>query len=147
MQRFGPGDVQAAVDALTLPVRECYLFLSRKASPGARQEIAKHPGWRLWDRIDISRAVRHLPDQGAAIRLVDTYFPGYREAFLGVPKPGPWETAEEFFRPLTRMPVFSHDWRLAGRTQELDALIAFLRDARRRVAVVVGAGGIGKSRS
>ena len=146
VQRFGPGDVQAAVDALTLPVRECYLFLSRKASPGARQEIAKHPGWRLWDRIDISRAVRHLPDQGAAIRLVDTYFPGYREAFLGVPKPGPWETAEEFFRPLTRMPVFSHDWRLAGRTQELDALIAFLRDARRRVAVVVGAGGIGKSR-
>lgn len=146
MQRFGPGDVQAAVDALTLPVRECILFLSRRASPAARQEIAKHPGWRLWDRIDISRAVRHLPDQGAAIRLVDTYFPGYREDFLGVPRPGPWETAEEFFRPLTRMPVFSHGWRLAGRAQELDALMAFLRDARWRVAVVVGAGGIGKSR-
>lgn len=146
VQRFGPGDVQAAVDALTLPVRECFLFLSRKASPGARQEIANHPGWRLWDRIDISRAVRHLPEQGAAIRLVDTYFPGYREAFLGVPRPGPWETAEEFFRPLTRMAMFSHGWRLAGRAQELNALMAFLRDSRQRVAVVVGAGGIGKSR-
>jgi transcriptional regulator with XRE-family HTH domain len=146
VQRFGPGDVQAAVDALTLPVRECFLFLSRKASPGARQEIAKHPDWRLWDRIDISRSVRRLADQGAAIRLVDTYFPGYREAFLGVSRPGPWETAEEFFRPLTLIPVFSHGWRLAGRAQELDALMAFLRDVRRRVAVVVGAGGTGKSR-
>ena len=62
-------------------------FSFQEGIPGARQEIAKHPGWRLWDRIDISREVRGLPDKVAAIRLVDSYFPGYREAFLGVGSP------------------------------------------------------------
>ena len=145
-EKFGPADVQDAVEALALDVRECIIFLSRKASPGARQEIAKYPGWQLWDRIDLSRKVRGLPDKVAAIRLVDSYFPGYREAFLGVGKPSPWESTEAFFRPLSAMPVFSQSWGLVGRHRELGALTALFRDPVRRVALVVGPGGIGKSR-
>ena len=116
-REFGPTDVQDAVKALTLEVRECIIFLSRVASPGARQEIAKYPGWQLCDALDISRMVRNLPDQVAAIRLVETYFLGYREAFFGIAKPSPWESAEAFFRPLSGNPVFTHDWRLVGRTR------------------------------
>jgi transcriptional regulator with XRE-family HTH domain len=145
-EEFGPADVREAVKALTLDVRECIIFLSRRASPGARQEITKHPGWQLWDRIDLSRKVRSLPDEVAAIRLVDSYFPGYREAFLGIRKPSPWETTEAFFRPLSSMPVFSHDRELVGRDRELDSLTSLFQDPARRIALVVGPGGIGKSR-
>ena len=134
------------MEALTLDVRECIIFLSRKASPGARQEIAKYPGWQLWDRIDISRKVRDLPDKIAAIRLVDSYFPGYREAFLGIWKPSPWESTETFFRPFGGMPVFTHSWDLVGRDQELASLAALFQDPVRRVALLVGPAGIGKSR-
>jgi transcriptional regulator with XRE-family HTH domain len=144
--QFGPDDVRDAVEALTLEVRECVIFLSRVASPGARQEIARHPGWQLRDVADISREVRNLTDQVAAIRLVDTYFPGYREAFLGVAKPSPWETPEAFFRPLSGNTVFTHGWDLVGRSKELDSLAALFQDTNRRVALVVGPGGIGKSR-
>jgi transcriptional regulator with XRE-family HTH domain len=145
VKRFGPAEVRAAVEALTLEVRECILCLSRVASPATRKEIAKHKGWRLFDAVDIARAVRGLPEL-AKIRLVDTYFPGFREAFLGVPRPSPWETVEDFFRPLTGTALFSHKWRLVGRDQELDALTAFASDADQRVALVIGQGGIGKSR-
>ena len=69
-EEFGPADGRDAVKGLTLDVRECIIFLSRKASPGARQEIAGHPGWQLWDRVDLSRKIRSLPDKVAAIRLV-----------------------------------------------------------------------------
>jgi transcriptional regulator with XRE-family HTH domain len=145
VKEFGPEDVRDAVKALTMKAHECVIYLSRVASPGARKEIAAHDGWRLLDGVDIARAVRGLPDL-AKIRLVDTYFPGFREAFLGVPRPSPWETVEDFFRPLTGIALFSHKWRLVGRDQELAALAAFARDADRRVALVIGQGGIGKSR-
>lgn len=145
VKQFGPEDVRDAVKALTMKVRECVIYLSRVASPGARKEIAKHDGWRLLDGVDIARAVRGLPDL-AKIRLVDTYFPGFREAFLGVPRPSPWKTVEDFFRPLTGTALFSHKWRLVGRDQELAALAAFAWDSDRHVALVIGHGGIGKSR-
>jgi transcriptional regulator with XRE-family HTH domain len=145
VKEFGPDDVRDAVKALTIKVRECVIYLSRVASPGARKEIAEHDGWQLLDAIDIARAVRGLPEL-AKIRLVDTYFPGFREAFLGVPRPSPWETVEDFYRPLTGTGLFSHKWRLVGRDQELADLAAFVRDADRRVALVIGQGGIGKSR-
>ena len=145
VREFGPEDVRDAVKALTMQVRECIIYLSRVASPGARKEIAEHDGWQLLDGVDIARAVRGLPDL-AKIRLVDTYFPGHRDAFLGIPRPSPWETAEDYFRPLTGTTLFSHKWQLAGRDQDLAALAAFAQDGDRRIALVIGQGGIGKSR-
>ena len=122
---------------------------SAAADPGevrsARAGTAGDEGWRLLDGIDIARAVRGLPDL-AKIRLVDTYFPGFREAFLGVPRPSPWESADDFFLPLTGTGLVSHKWQMVGRDQELAALAAFARDGDQRVAVVTGQGGIGKSR-
>lgn len=146
-QEFGPADVKAAVDALTMEVRECIIFLSRKtASTDARKEIAKHPSWQLLDALDISRKIRNLPDQTAAIILVETYFPGYRKDFLGVDKPSPWESVDSFFRPAGGNPFFNHDWQLVGRTRELEALSSFFYRSPARVAIVVGPGGMGKSR-
>jgi transcriptional regulator with XRE-family HTH domain len=145
-KEFGPAKVKKVVAALKTDVRECFIYLTRIASPEAREEISKHKNWQLWDIEDISRAVRTLPDSDAALRLVDTYFPQWREPFLGVSAPGPWLTAEQFFRPFSGDQLYTHDWQLVGRTVELGELTALLTTSGTVVGTIVGRGGIGKSR-
>lgn len=143
---FGPQDVRDAVAEVTLDADAHVLVLSRRsASPAARKEMQAHPGWTLWDAEDISRAIRGLPLE-RSVRVVDTYFPGWREAFLGVAEPGPWLTADEFFRPVSGGAIYNHDWTLVGRTQELSDLLSFTEDSAQRLALLVGRGGIGKSK-
>ncbi|MEU4701790.1 helix-turn-helix domain-containing protein [Nonomuraea dietziae] len=143
---FGPAKVKEAVAALTVDVRECIIFLTRVASPQARKEISKYKNWRLWDIEDISQAVRTLADRDAALRLVDTYFPQWREPFLGIAAPGPWLTPEEFFRPFSGDQVYTHDWPLVGRTMELEGMRRLLTAPETVAGTLVGRGGIGKSR-
>ncbi|XVS67838.1 helix-turn-helix domain-containing protein [Actinosynnema sp. CA-299493] len=147
-QKFGPVKIAEAVGKLTLEVDRCRIFLTRVASPQARQEIGKYSSWELWDVDDLSAAVRSLPDRDAAVRLVDTYFPGWREAFLGVASAGSWLTAEEFFRPYARDRIYSHVWQLVGRDDALADLLSWAgnRDRRETIALLVGRGGIGKTR-
>ncbi len=144
MKEFGPGEVRNAVDELTADVRECIIFLTRVASPGARKEIDKHPAWRLWDRVDLSRHVRYATDRDRALRLVDTYFPRYREDFFGITESGPWLTDEEYFRSFTGSPILDYDQPLVGRAAEAGRLAAFMNDPAGGVALLVGAGGTGK---
>ncbi len=146
MKEFGPGEVRNAVDELTADVRECIIFLTRVASPGARKEIDKHPAWRLWDRVDLSRHVRYATDRDRALRLVDTYFPRYREDFFGITESGPWLTDEEYFRSFTGSPILDYDQPLVGRAAEAGRLAAFMNDPAGGVALLVGAGGTGKTR-
>jgi transcriptional regulator with XRE-family HTH domain len=146
MKEFGRGEVQKAVDALTADVDECIIFLARVASPGARKEIDQHPTWRLWDLVDLSRQVRSATDRDRALRLVDTYFPRYREDFLGITEPGPWLTGEEYFRSFAGSPILNYDRPLVGRLYEAGQLTAFMEDPAADVALLVGAGGTGKTR-
>jgi transcriptional regulator with XRE-family HTH domain len=145
-KEFGPAKVREAVGELTMDVRRCYIYLSRRATAKARAEMDKHQGWELLDAVDLSAAVRNLGDQDAAVRLVDSYFPGQREAFLGVRAPTPWLTCDEFFQRESGDRIYSHRWTLAGRSAELKTLQEFLGDPGCRVAQVVGIGGLGKSR-
>ena len=143
-RKFGPEEVRAAVGAASLEVDRPFIVLTRVASPDCRVEVAKHPGWTLWDVEDLSREVRVLPLDDA-VRIVDTYFPGWREALLGVAEPGPWLQPDEFFRPLASSRVYTHDWHLVGRTEQLASVLEFL-NAQDRIGCVVGRGGIGKTR-
>lgn len=147
-QKFGPAKVAKAVADLTIDVDHCYMFLTRVASPQARQEIAKYPLWTLWDVEDLSREVRTLADREAAVRLVDAYFPGWREQFLGVPSSGPWLTTSEFFRPFLKDRVYSHAWQFVGRAEVLSSLRAYVTNTgvSNGIAFVVGWGGLGKTR-
>jgi transcriptional regulator with XRE-family HTH domain len=145
-KQFGPAKVRKAVGELVMEVRECFIYLSRVATADARKEIRKHRGWELRDAKDLSGAVRNLADRDAAIRLVDTYFPGYRDPFLGVRVPGPWLTCGEFFRPESGDRIYSHRWALVGRSEQLTELTAFVASSDAPVAAIVGRGGIGKSR-
>lgn len=145
-QRFGPGMVTAAVSAVTIDADEHYLVLSRRdASPAARNEMQKHPKWTLWDAQDLSRQIRQLPD-ATKLTIVDTFFPGWREAFLGIAEPGPWLDADEFYRPLAAGSIYTQEWHLVGRQRELTDVGLFLNDPDPRLGLVIGRGGIGKSR-
>lgn len=144
-REFGPTAVGEAINEVTIPAPKNYLFLSRlTASPAARKEAGKHASWELWDGEDISRYIRNLPRE-RAVRIVDTYFPGHRESFLGVSSPGPWLHPEEYF-DATRTTIFNHEWSLAGRQDQLGELVGAGYRADATLAFVTGAGGIGKTR-
>jgi hypothetical protein len=147
-QNFGPAMVDNAVNEVTAEVAAAdhFLVLSRpQASPQARLEMKKHPKWQLWDAEEISRRVRNLP-LDAAVKIVDTFFPGWRQDFLGVEEPGPWISAVDYFDSLTTGAIYTHDWHLVGRSDELTGILGFLGDPDQRVGIISGRGGIGKSR-
>jgi transcriptional regulator with XRE-family HTH domain len=145
-KQFGPAAVDAAVRKVTIAADKHYLFLSRlTATPAARRAVAKHSGWELWDGEDISRYIRTQLPPDHALRLVDAYFPGHREAFLGVSRPAPWLPVEEVFLP-TAGQIFTHDWDLVGRSDEIARLTEAVYGSNKSLAVLIGRGGMGKTR-
>jgi transcriptional regulator with XRE-family HTH domain len=143
-REFGPAAVLRAINEVTIAAGKNYLFLSRQsATPATRKEAAKQSDWELWDGEDISRYIRNQREQ--AVRIVDTYFPGHRESFLGIASAGPWLLPEEHF-DATRSTIFNHEWSLAGRQEQLGALVSAAYQPDATLAFVVGAGGVGKTR-
>lgn len=144
-REFGRSAVEKAINEVSIVAPKNYLFLSRPvATPAARNEAAKHAAWELWDGNDISSHIRRLPRE-RALRIVDTYFPGHRESFLGIPAPGPWLLPEEHF-DLGPSTLFNHEWTLVGRRLQLDQLLDMAQHRDGAVAFLVGAGGVGKTR-
>lgn len=144
-QRFGPADFAAMAAEVEVEADRKILALSRVASPQT-EAAARGAGWMLWDKDYMSRQVRGLPVEHQE-RLVDLFFRGQREALLGRPEPGPWMTADEFFRPFElKGRAFTHAWALAGREVELEALIAAMAAPEATLTVLCAAGGMGKSR-
>ena len=145
-RQFGAQKVSAAVAAVTISAQDHYLALARVASPGARREMARHAGWTLLDVEDLSRLVRTHQSHDRAVRLVDSHFPGWREPLLGVSEPGVWQTTEEFYRLSSRGDFYSHNWSLVGRGVTRDEAAVFAETAGPGVGLLVGRGGIGKTR-
>lgn len=147
VERFGKADVERAIAVHTFKATRCFLVISRPASPAAIEAVAEHDGWTLWDRATITRKVRELPGD-TQDRLVDIYFRGRRRELLGRSEPGPWVQSKEFFAPYRgRSQVFHHDWEIIGRATEIqDVLSAVGPQSDARIALLVGPGGIGKSR-
>jgi transcriptional regulator with XRE-family HTH domain len=145
-KRFGPEKVRRAVRALKVKCDRAFILLSRPATVAARKALPKSGKWVLWDTLDIARTIRTLP-MAKQKRIVDTYFRAYRKDFLGIAEAGAFESPEEHFAPLLRRDhVFSHAWTLAGRGDELTKLLALVERPPRDVTLLVGSGGIGKSR-
>lgn len=147
VERFGKAEVAKAVAAYTRKADRKVLVLSKVASPAAIDAVHAHPDWALWDKQELSRRIRADLPAERQDRLVDTYFRGQRMALLGRSEPGPWQTADEYFAPFaSRSAAFSHDWGLVGREQEVAALVDALGREDREITLLVGAGGIGKTR-
>lgn len=145
-EEFGPQKVHAAVATHTVKADKKFLVLSRVASPQAREAIASHKGWDIWDRDDLSAKVRSLPKQ-EQIALVDIFFAGRRFELLGVAEESVWETTKDFFRVFENAAgLFNHTWQLVGRDKDLEAFRLLLENQSAKVVLLLGAGGSGKSR-
>lgn len=145
-KEFGAAKVGAAVRAHVRRSDKKVLLLTRIASPQARDSMAAHPDWELWDREDVAKRIRQLPKL-EQIRLVDIFFPGQRLALLGEVEAGPWMSVEDFFSAFLRKErAFNHLWQLVGRSEELANLSDNIRDKDRLVTLLTGSGGSGKSR-
>jgi transcriptional regulator with XRE-family HTH domain len=146
-QQFGPKKVKKAVEAAKLGVDESFIALARVATAEARFELDKHAGWQLWDLADLSRLVRLL-DPEAAHQVVRTYFPDHVEAFLGLKPASPWRTAEDYYRSSSHT-LLDHRQALVGRAQLqlVDDVVAWISDPEgTEIAIVIGRGGLGKSK-
>jgi hypothetical protein len=144
---FGPAAVQAAVDAVTKEagISRGVIALSRPlATPLARAQLKDQLDWALEDGEDLSRAVRALPaDQ--SLQLVDSYFPGYRSAFLGIEAPSPWLSESENEPFLSGRAGYERDFDLVGRDAEVAALEDYATGVE-PIVIVIGGGGSGKTR-
>lgn len=146
VNEFGAQKVHAAVGEQTYVADLKGLLLSSVASPKARDAMAAHAGWELWDREDITRKLHSLSLYDR-LDLVDRYFSGQRLDLLGVDEPGPLQTPEDFFKPfLVADRFFNHSWALVGRDEEVLQLEGYIQDESVVLTCLVGAPGSGKSR-
>lgn len=113
-------------------------------SPQVSLFVTRHKDWTVWSGSNLSTEVRQLPKQ-QAIQLVDAYFPGYRDSFLGIRGPSVWETPSGVFDGPFNGP-FSHAWNLVGCTKQLEQLQLQLDRPTASLSLVYGQGGMGKSR-
>jgi hypothetical protein len=146
-EQFGPADAEKVVQAATFPADRYIILLSREATAGVRNAVDKYPKWEIWDVRDISQKVRGLlPD--TARNLLDHHFGAVvRRAFLDVPAVSTFLTQDDFFRPLLdQARLFHHSWALVGRGELLQSLHVFVGGASKRIAVLSGRGGIGKTK-
>jgi len=146
VSEFGAQKVHTAVSEQTYQADLKVLLLSCVASPKARDAMAVHADWQLWDREDITRKLHELPPVDR-VDLVDRYFSGQRFDLLGINEAGPIQSAEEFFKPfLVSGRFFNHSWALTGREAELEALTKFAESDSVSVTCLLGAPGAGKTR-
>lgn len=146
VERFGKAEIDKAIAYHSVDAERAFLVLSKIASPAAAEAVQAHSGWTLWDKQDLTRKIRSLPVE-IQERLVDIYFRGQRMALLGRSEPGPWLTAEDYFAPFKgRGAVFSHDWSLVGREEEIATLVKALQQDDMPFALLIGPGGMGKTR-
>jgi transcriptional regulator with XRE-family HTH domain len=146
VERFGKAEVDKAIAHHSVNADRAFLVLSKIASPAVAEAVQTHRDWALWDKQDLTSKIRSLPIETQE-RLVDIYFRGQRMALLGRSEPGPWLTPEDYFAPFKgRGAIFSHDWSLVGREGEIAALVEALERNDMSFALLIGPGGIGKTR-
>ncbi|AKZ64654.1 XRE family transcriptional regulator [Herbaspirillum hiltneri N3] len=143
---FGAQKVHTAVAEQTYSADLKVLLLSSVASPKARDAMAAHKNWELWDKEDITRKFHELP-MTDRLDLVDRYFSGQRLDLLGILDAGPIQTPDVFFKPfLVPDRFFNHAWELIGRDAEVSQVVDYVIDGGVVLTCLLGAPGAGKSR-
>lgn len=146
VESFGAQKVHTAVATQSFPADLKVLLLAFGASPSARDAIAQHAGWQLWDRDDISRRFHELPWDDR-LDLVDLFFSGQRRTLLGADEGTPFQQVEVFFKQFLQSDLFfNHTWPLVGREEEVQGVLDAVRDRSVAATFIAGAPGSGKSR-
>jgi hypothetical protein len=147
-KEWGPQNTRDAVSAYNRDAARRFLLITREVSEKCFEVIAQLPHWELWDAREINQRFRDSIDVAKAARILFTHFgPGWAEAFFGIAGDGPLIGAEAKFERHLRCGIrFHHRHALIGRRALIDQLDAFERDERARVFILIGRGGLGKSR-
>ena len=146
-KRFTKTDATNAISRTSYEADRFTLMLSGLATSGVRDACDGHTSWDVWDVGDISRKVKELQMHSAA-RLVEVHFgTAWRRAFLGLQGLAPFVKPSEFFDPFLNTPaLFNHAWRIVGRSHHLHRAHEFVESQQQQVAILVGRGGIGKTK-
>jgi transcriptional regulator with XRE-family HTH domain len=144
---FGKSEVDIAIAAVSAEaqITRGIIALSRPtATPATRLAVTAHAGWALWDGEDLSMKVRALSN-ASRLKIVESYFPGLREAFLGERAPSPWLDVAVYDTALAGRPGYDRTFPLVGRDSVFDDLTRMV-SRHEPLIVVMGRGGIGKTR-
>ena len=145
VQRFGPVQMKAVAAAAAETIADKrVLVLSRVATPAARS-TAEYVGWDIWDHDNVVRMLQHEVSPEQARRVLEVFFPMWKEDFLGIRGGGPWALPDEFFAGQREDSPFSHSYELVGREDEVAKVLDWVRGDR-SFFLLTGAAGVGKSR-
>ena len=146
-QTFSKADATRAIQETSYEADRFILTLSRQATSSVRDTCDSYPDWDVWDVDDISRKVREMEMHSAA-KLVEAHFgPWWRKAFLGLHGLSSFVTPIDFFHPFSNASaLFNHVWELVGRSEHLRRAHEFVGSQEKKVAILTGRGGIGKSK-
>lgn len=143
-KKFKLAEAQKTVEETTKEADHHLIMVTTQVGTEVRDYIDTLPTWELWDARDISRKVRELP-QDLARALVNVHFgPAWVRAFLRIEPVTPFTKAKPALARAGKL--FHHNWTILGRTVEVDALLEFAKSEEQSVALVIGSGGIGKTR-
>jgi hypothetical protein len=147
-QSYTRSDAENTVAETTYEADEHVILVCCEVGTPVRDYIRGLDGWSLKDKEDVSREIREIEPRERARRLIeDTFTVHWRRAFLGPSGPlAFWETDDYFRWSLDPARLFRHTWELVGRDAVVEELERVVTTEGVRVAVLVGRGGIGKTR-
>ncbi len=142
-----PGETERAIAKYRRDGARRFLLVTCNVSEDCYRVVAAHPGWALWDAREITRRFRDLGAFKAGPILFTHFGPGWSEAFFGLSGDHPLIGAEARYSAQLREGTrFHHRLALIGREELLQQLDDFAEDEKARVLLLVGRGGLGKSR-
>jgi hypothetical protein len=149
VQRFDKTSANKLVNNATYPADEYWLWCSCELTVGARQVLEESRRWTAaWGLDRISVAVRDL-DRERARWLVEDYLgAAARKRFLGPEADLAVMPADRWFarQDARHLGALSTDQTLQGRADTVQQVLAAVDAPDQRVVVLVGRGGIGKTR-
>lgn len=146
VEKFGASDFRKLVKDTSYKATHHHVLVSCEVDATVRDEVKKRKKWTLWDIYDISDAVRRLPKEVSRKLVLRHFGPYWIKEFLHISETSPFLTQAEFFEALLDgSRLLNHALPLVGRESTISDLLSFAA-SNRRVAILPGRGGIGKSR-
>jgi AAA ATPase domain len=147
VSKFGKGDAEATIADTTYEADEHVIWAACALTTHARKVVEAADGWDAWDIEQLSSQLRGLPREIARWLVEDHLGAAERRRLLGPETELCLVPASAGYASLDRRAGLLGTYqRLRGRDAELAELRSALEDPAIRVVVLVGRGGIGKTR-
>lgn len=147
VEKFGKRDAESTIADTTYEADEHVVWVSCPLTTGARKVIDAADSWDAWDVEQLSSQLRALPREQARWLVEDHLGGGERRRLLGPESELCLVPASTWYASRDRREgLLGTHQQLRGRDAELAELRSAVEDHAVRVVVLVGRGGIGKTR-